>query len=127
MTFKFWPSTKVMRFSMIACILCLVLSLLSMGLLGGALFLIAAPMLELFFPQMSTDLNKISGDWVWPTMIGMPLLWSFGWLIAGRAYLHVDALDWTNLTKKTGYVVILLVWNLLIWLFLLSMIRPDMT
>ena len=125
MKFKLWPSTKVMRFSSIAFIICIVLSLLSMGLLGGVLFFIAAPMLDLFFPQMSTDLNTISGDWVWPTMIGMPFLWSVGWLIAGRYYLHVEAHDWTILTKKVGYIVILLVWNLLVWLFLLSMIRPD--
>ena len=127
MKFKFWPSSKVMRFSLLGFILCIVLSLLSMGLLGTALFFVAAPTLEIFFPQMSSDLNTISGNWVWPTMIGMPLLWSVGWLMAGRAYLHVDALDWTNMTKKTGYVVILLIWNLLVWLFLLSMIRPDVT
>jgi len=127
MKFKFWPTTKVMQFSSIAFILSIVLSLLSMGLLGAALFFIAAPMLDLFFSQMSHDLNTISGDWVWPAMIAMPLLWSIAWLIAGRSYLYLDKLDWTNLTKKTAYIVILLIWNLLIWIFLLSMIKPDVT
>jgi len=127
MKFKFWPTTKVMQFSSIAFIVSIVLSLLSMGLLGAALFFIAAPMLDLFFSQMSHDLNTISGDWVWPAMIAMPLLWSVAWLIAGRSYLYLDKLDWTNLTKKTAYIVILLIWNLLIWIFLLSMIKPDVT
>jgi len=127
MKFKFWPTTKVMQFSSIAFIVSIVLSLLSMGLLGAALFFIAAPMLDLFFSQMSHDLNTISGDWVWPAMIAMPLLWSIAWLIAGRSYLYLDKLDWTNLTKKTAYIVILLIWNLLIWIFLLSMIKPDVT
>ena len=127
MKFKLFPKTKVMRFSLIAFILTIILSLLSMGFLGGGLYLIAAPALALLFPNASIDINTWPGDWVWPAMISMPLLWSGGFLMAGAVQLYLEKLNWTNLTLKTSYVFILLLWNLLIWAVVLMNITPEMS
>lgn len=127
MKFKLWPSTSVMRFSLIAFIVSLALSLFSMGILGGLLYYIALPLLALIFPKLPTDINAWHGDWVWPAMISMPMLWAFGFLIAGWVYLYLKKLDWTILTLKTSYIVILLFWNFMIWLILLLNISPEMS
>ena len=127
MKFKLWPNTKVMRFSLIAFILSILLSLFSMGFLGAGLYFIAAKPLALLFPNVSSDMNTWRGDWVWPAMISLPMLWSLSFLIAGRVYLFLQKQDWTNLTLKTSYIVILLLWNLLIWFVLLMNIKPEMS
>lgn len=127
MKFKLLPQTKVMRFSLIAFILSIIISLLSMGFLGIGLYYIAAAPLALLFPNIPSDMNTWHGDWVWPAMIGIPMLWSCGFLIAGGVYLFLQKQDWTNLTLKTSYIVILLLWNLLIWLVLLMNVTPEMS
>ncbi len=127
MKFKLWPQTKVMRFSLIAFILSIIISLLSMGFLGIGLYYIAAAPLALLFSNVPSDMNTWHGDWVWPAMIGIPMLWSCGFLIAGAVYLFLQKQDWTNLTLKTSYIVILLLWNLLIWLVLLMNVTPEMS
>ncbi|MGK0270420.1 MAG: hypothetical protein ACI88H_001066 [Cocleimonas sp.] len=126
MKFKLWPTSKVMQFSLIAFIISIVVSLLSIGFLGIGLFYVASPVLTLFFPSISNNLNTWHGDWIWPAMIGIPIVWSFGFLIAGRMYLHLESLDWTHLTVKTSYIVILLFLNILLWLILLMSITPEM-
>jgi len=127
MKFKFWPKTKVMRFSVIAFTLSIIISLFSMGFLGLGLYFIASPILTLLFPNVPSDMNTWHGDWVWPAMISLPMIWSFSFLIAASVYLYLQKLDWTNLTLKTCYIVILLLWNLLIWLVLLLNVMPEMS
>ena len=127
MKIKLWPNTKVMQFSLIVFILSILLSLFSMGFLGAGLYFIAAKPLALLFPNVPSDMNTWRGDWVWPAMISLPILWSFSFLIAGRVYLYLQTKDWTKLTLKTSYIVILLISNLLIWFTLLSFITPEMS
>jgi len=125
MKFKLLPQTKVMRFSLIAFILSIIISLLSMGFLGMGLYFIASAPLTLLFPNVPSDMKTWHGDWVWPAMISIPMVWAFGFLIAGGMYLFLQKQDWTNLTLKTSYIVILLLWNLLIWLVLLMNVTPE--
>lgn len=125
MKLKLWPSSSVMRFSVIAFIVCLILSILSMGFLGVGLFYVASGAIGLFFSDIPNNMNTWRGDWVWPAMIAIPMLWSFGFLIAGKAFLYFQQLDWTNLTLRTSYIVILLFLNLLLWLVLLLNVRPE--
>ena len=127
MKFKLFPKTKVMRFSLIAFILVFICSFLSMGLLGGGLFYVASPALALLLPNAPLDINAWHGDWVWPALLSMPMLWSFSFLFAGATYLYFEKLDWTKLTLKTSYVVILLLWNLLIWSVFVMNITAEMS
>ena len=116
-----------MRFSLIAFIMSLGSSILSMGFLGIGLFFIAAPVLTIIFPNVPKDMNTWQGDWVSPAMIGIPILWSFGFLIAGCIYLYLKQLDWTHLTLKTSYAVTLLLFNALLWLLLLLTVNPQIS
>ena len=125
MKFKLFPSSTVMRFSLIATIVTIALSLLSMGFLGIGLFYIASALLTPLFPKLPTDIDSWPSDFAWPAVIAMPMLWSIGFLMAGWVYLRLQKLDWTGLTLKTSYIVILLFWNFLIWLLILMSITLE--
>lgn len=119
MKFTPWINTKVMRFSLIALVLTIIISPLSMGLLGTALYFTVSAPLALLFPS---DINTRQADWLRLAMIGVPILWSCGFLIAACVYSFLEALDWTTLTLKTSYIVVLLLWDLLLWSLLIFLI-----
>ena len=112
---KLFPSTKVMRFSLVAFVITLALGLLSMGFLGIGLYYIVSPILDLKFP----DLDSIHGDWVWPALILSGMLWSFGFLFAGWIYLYLARFDWAQSTRIAIYVLTLLLWALILWSLIL--------
>ncbi len=56
-----------------------IIAFLSMGLLGMLLYYLVMPVTILWLPH----LNELSGDWMWPAFIGIGMLWSFSFLIAG--------------------------------------------
>ncbi|MFV0678856.1 hypothetical protein [Ottowia sp.] len=61
--------------------------LLGMGLLGLALYYAVLPALwPWFLPE-----SQWHGDWVWPAMIGVGMLWSLGFLIARVLNLRLQA------------------------------------
>lgn len=124
MKFQFWKTLKVMRLSAIAFVISFICSLFSLGVIGKGLFSVALPILNLFFPD---GIDSWSGDWVRPVMICVPIVWSFGFLIAGRLYLYLEKLEWTKLTLQVSYIVVLLLWNLMIWFVLFISIKPELS
>ena len=113
---KVFPSTTVMRFSLISFIITLAMGLLSMGFLGIGLYYLVSPFLNLVFPRF----DSLHGDWVWPALIMSGMAWSFAFLVAGWVYLHLTRFDWTKMTKVLSYVFILLLWDLILWAMILS-------
>ena len=105
-----------MRFSVISFVITLALGLLSMGFLGVALYTLVSPILKLYF----LPLDSMHGDGVWPALILVGIAWSFAFLVAGWVYLHLTGLEWTKMTKVLFYVFILLLWDLLLWIMILS-------
>ena len=113
---KVFPSTTVMRFSLISFIITLALGLLSMGFLGIGLYYLVSPILNLYFPPI----DSLHGDWAWPAMIISGMVWSFAYPIAGWVYLHLTRFDWTRMTKVLAYIFILLLWDLILWALILD-------
>ena len=113
---KLFPTTKVMRFSLLAFIATLALGLLSMGFLGIGLYYLVSPILDLKFP----DLDSLHGDWVWPALILSGMFWSLAFLLAGWVYSFLTRHDWTKLTKVLAYIFILLLWDMILWAVILS-------
>jgi len=112
---KLFPTTKVMRFSLVAFIINLALGLLSMGFLGIGLYHIVSPVLDLKFP----DLDSLHGDWIWPALILSGMLWSFGFLIAGWTHLYLVRFKLSQFMLKAIYILILLLWAAIIWSMIL--------
>lgn len=100
-----------MKFSVICFISVLALGLISMGALGGGIYYFVFPVLELWFPP----LDSWRGDWVWPAMITVGMLWSFGFLIAGKVHVHLRKIVSHKFVLYAVYILILLFWDLLLW------------
>ena len=101
----FWTSLSyTTRFSVIACISSLILTMLSMGAWGALLYY---PVSFLF--QRYPTLNDWEGDWVWPAVIVVGLIWSFSFLVAG--------VTWHYLLAYVDSVLILrIVYGFVLWL-----------
>ena len=113
---RYFPSSTVMRFSLVSFIITLALGLLSMGFLGIGLYYIVSPILRLNFPP----LDSLHGDWAWPALIMSGMAWSFAFPVAGWVYMHLSRFDWTRMTKVLAYIFILLLWDLILWALILG-------
>jgi len=83
-----WKSLSyTKKFSIIACIITFALGILSMGLLGTALYYSVS-----FLFSSYPTLNDWNGDWVWPSMIGVGMIWSLGFIFAGITWHYLKKL-----------------------------------
>ena len=87
-----------------------------MGLLGYGLYYIVSPILNLKFPPMETW----HGDWVWPVLFYVSILWPFSFLMAGWAHLSLIKFGWSKIVMYTIYICILLIWDLFLWFLMLN-------
>ena len=111
---KLLPSTRIMRFSLLACVVTLFLGLFSMGFLGLLLYYMVSPILDLKFP----DFDSLHGDWIWPAIILAGMVWAFGFLFAGSLYLYIKEhtkLEGSKFSLITTYAIVLFLWALIIW------------
>jgi len=92
-----------------------------MGLLGQSLYYLISPILYLKFPPM----NSWNGDWVWPALIYMSVLWPFGFLIGGKAHLRLIKFGWPKIVLYGIYICILLIWDLLLWFTILNLLPKN--
>lgn len=94
-----------MSWSVWAFIIALVVSFLSMGLVGAVVYLFVSPILRLKYPPM----NQWSGDWVWPANIIASMVWCPGFLIAGVINMYIQQYN------SYIYLGVLWFWGLLVW------------
>lgn len=108
------------RFSLIAFFVTAVLGLLSMGALGGLLYF---PVSFLFTSYPT--LNDWSGDWVWPTVIMVGMLWSFGFVFGGAAWHYLNKRTNSIVLLTLAYLVILWCWAAILWFWMIfAHIKP---
>lgn len=111
-----WSKLIEIKYSFIAFLVCLFLSILSMGAIGLALLYLVIFML----PISMSEVDQISGDWFWPAIIMVSLMWSFGFLIAGNLNLFLESKQLSTIYRRTTYLVVLWCWAYLLWYFVLS-------
>jgi hypothetical protein len=87
------------------------LGLLSMGALDAALYYPVALALPAAYP----NINDIHGDWVWPTLIVVGMLWSLGFLLAGALNHALEKRRMDRTLRRLAYVLVLWAWALLLW------------
>ena len=90
--------------------------LFSMGLLGGLLYFVVAPVVWPLFG----NLNDWSGDDVWPATIGAGMFWSLCFLLAGWLNQRWLARGWSRWRRRLAYAGALWVGAALLWLFMAS-------
>jgi hypothetical protein len=101
--------------SVAAFVIVLLLGLLSMGVLGAALYYPVYPLLSPFFG----DPNDWHGDWVWPSVIVAGMGWSSSFLLAGFLNMSLEKRGWSAQVRRVIYVAILWLGAALIWLIIL--------
>ena len=109
--------------SLIAFLAALALGMLSMGALGALLYYACYPVLA---PRFG-DLNDWSGDWVWPAMIGVGMVWSFSFLVAGFVDLRLKWRGSALPLRSALYILILWSSAALIWSVALMAQDPSPT
>jgi len=113
---EFWQSLSyVTRFSAIATVATAILGFISMGMLGGLLYYPVSFALKPF-----PHLNDLKGDWVWPAVIMIGMLWSLGFVWGGLSWHLLEGLINSTTVLKVIYAVILWSWALLLWYLVLS-------
>ena len=111
-----FPSSSIMKFSITCFAITLLAGLLSMGLLGQGLYYLISPILDLKFPPM----KSWHGDWIWPVVLYVSILWPFGFLIGGWTYLSLIKFGWPKITLYGIYICILLIWDSFLWFIMLN-------
>lgn len=100
-----------MKRSVIAFVLIVILGLLSMGFLGALLYYPVYPL----FAARYGDLNDWRGDWVWPAIIMVGMLWSIGFLIAGFVNHRLVSVNARVALRRAVYALVLWAWAAILW------------
>ena len=98
------------KFSIIAFLIVLTIGLLSIGFLGLSLYYTVS-----FLFSNYPHIDDWHGDWTWPAIIGIGMGWSFGFLFAGLVWHFLKKIVKSAWLLRFIYVLILWIWNALIW------------
>lgn len=108
---QFWKSLSAnTQYSIIACIVAAILGLLSMGILGFALYY---PVCFLF--KNYPSINSWRGDWVWPATISVGIFWSLGFIFSGLAAHFLAKITSSKIIIYFVYGFILYLWAAILW------------
>lgn len=103
------------RKSILGFVLAFGLTFVSMGFLSFGLYAVVSPVLGLFYPP----LDSWTGDWVWPVLVGVGLLWSFTFLPAGILDRTLEGRGWSKTVRRAVYAGVLWLSALAIWMLML--------
>jgi hypothetical protein len=112
-----WQYLMSIKRSFLAFVITLALGLLSMGLLGAALYFAVYIALPASYPF----LNDARGDWVWPATIAIGMGWSLAFVVAGAINLRLERKSRKATLRRFIYIAILWVWAFILWFATLAM------
>lgn len=110
-----------MKASLLGFVAAFALSFLSLGYVSLALYGVVSPVLTQVYPPMA----MWRGPWVWPVLVGVAILWSLSFLIAGIVDLRLEAADASNRTRWLAYLAVLWLGALASWLIVLGLNWPG--
>lgn len=110
-----------MKRSLLGFVVAFGMSFLSLGYVSLVLYAVASPVLRLFYPPM----EAWRGPWVWPVLVGVAILWSASFLVAGALDLRLVAAGWSNRRRWLAYLGILWLGAVASWLVVLGLNWPG--
>jgi hypothetical protein len=110
-----------MKGSLAGFILALASSFLSLGTSGLALYGVAFPVIERFYPPMA----QWHGPWVWPVLVGVTILWAPSFLVAGATSQYLNSRNWTPGRRRLAYAAVLWAGAVIAWLVVLQLNFPP--
>ena len=111
-----------LKWSVVACVVAVVLSFLSFGMLGYVLYYMAYPIVGFVYPP----LTAWRPDTVWPLIVGAGIVWSLSFLPAGALNHALAARGAPSGRRGMAYVVVLWVGAVAAWLFLIATNLPPL-
>ncbi len=115
---KIRTRSGIVKFSIIAFCVSEGLGFLSLGMLGGFTYYLISPIFPFTFPDEST----FHGDWVWPTVIFISILWPFGLGFAAIAYNYFSKRQFSKFALIAIYSFVVWFWILFLWYFFLRIL-----
>lgn len=106
-----WKYLMATKRSFLAFVISAALGLLSMGVLGAALYFAV----YLALPASYPFLNDARGDWVWPAIISIGIAWSLAFLAAGAINLRLERKGTTAVARRFVYFAVLWIWAFVLW------------
>ncbi len=103
------------RFSIVAASIMFALGFLGMGITGALLYYTVFFVLGSFPP-----FDAWHGDWVWPAMILVSLLFPFGFIFGGLAWHSLKTRISSKLILRLVYATILWIWTAFVWFMTLK-------
>ncbi|WP_377844112.1 hypothetical protein [Bosea sp. UC22_33] len=110
-----------MKASLLGFVSAFALSFLSLGYISLALYGVVSPVLTQMYPPLETW----RGPWVWPVLVGVAILWSLSFLIAGAVDLQLHARHLSNGMRGLAYLAILWLGALASWFVVLGLNWPG--
>lgn len=110
-----------MKASLLGFVAAFALSFLSLGYISLALYGAVSPVLTQVYPPLETW----RGPWVWPVLVGVAILWSPSFLIAGAVDLRLHAARASRRTRWLAYLAILWLGALASWFLVLGLNWPG--
>ncbi len=108
---EFWKSlTYTTKFSTITFIITAALGLLSMGFLGLGLYYLVS----FLFPSYP-NIDDWHGDWVWPVIIVVGMLWSVGFVLGGISWHYLSKSISSVAILRVIYIIVLWLWAAFLW------------
>jgi len=110
-----------MKASLLGFVAAFALSFLSLVYISLALYGAVSPVLTQVYPPLETW----RGPWVWPVLVGVAILWSPSFLIAGAVDLRLHAACSSSRTRWLAYLAILWLGALAAWFLVLGLNWPG--
>lgn len=107
--------------SLFASLAAFALAFVSLGYVSLVLYAVVSPVLTLLYPP----LESWQGPWVWPVLVGVAILWSVSFLVAGAVDLRLGASGWSGRRRWLVYLGILWLGALASWLVVLGLNWPG--
>lgn len=111
----------MMRWSLAGFVAALAIAFLSLGYSSLLLYAVAAPMLGVVYPPLA----QWHGPWVWPVLVGVAILWSPSFLVAGVLGQALEARAWSIGRRRMAYLAVLWLGAVLAWFAVLHANFPP--
>lgn len=104
------------RISFFIFIILAFLGFFSLGAVGFGLYYLIFPVAGFLFPHP----DSLHGDWVWPSTIGVGLLWPLGFIFASILFNFLKKRNWPKSILYFLYIPLLWLWVALLWLYFIN-------
>ncbi len=111
-----WAFLVSIKYSALATLAAAALGLLGMGVMGLGLYYATS----FAMPSTYPNLNTAKGDWIWPALIVIGILWSIAFLAAGGLNRYLASKGLQVGWRRIIYAEVLWLWALVLWAVTLS-------